>query len=68
MNYEPFRAPLIPSKLLIEDCKVRSSKKQPTSHLYETDRAYYDADDILFIIEGKKEVTLEDENMKQMFK
>ena len=66
-DHELPTAPLIPSKLLNEDCRVsslKSSKKEPTSHLHESDRIYYDAYDRGFIIENKKEDTLDDENMQ----
>jgi len=66
-NHELPRAPLIPSKLLIRDCRVsslRSSRKEPTSYLHETDRTYYNAYDGGLIIKNKKEETLKDENMK----
>ena len=64
-DYELPKAHLIPSKLLIGDCRVsslRSSKKESTSYLHETDPAYYDAYDREFIIENKKEETLEEQN------
>jgi len=38
--------------------------KEPTSYLHKTDPAYYDAYNRGFIIENKKEETLEDENME----
>jgi len=66
-DYERLKAPLIPSKLLIGNCRIsslRSSRKEPTSYLHETDLAYYDAYDRGFIIENKKEETLEEENME----
>ena len=53
-DYELLRAPLIPSKLLIADCRVsslRSSEKGLASYLHETDPSYYDAYDREFIIE-----------------
>ena len=43
-DYELPKAPLIPSKLLIGYCRVsslRSSRKEPTSFLHETDPVYY---------------------------
>jgi len=43
---------------------LRSSREQLTSYLHETYSTYYDAYDRGFIIEDKKEETLEDENMK----
>ena len=66
-DYELPKAHLIPSKLLIGDYLVSSlrfSRKEPTSYLHETDPAYYDAYDRGFIIENKKEATLDDENMQ----
>ena len=66
-DHELPRAPLIHSKLLIKDCRVsslKSSTKEPTSYLHEPDPIYYDAYDRGFIIENKKEETLEEQNMK----
>jgi len=66
-DYELPRAHLIPSELPFGDywvSSLRSSRKQPTSYLYEIDPAYYDAYDREFIIGDKKEETLEDENME----
>jgi len=40
---------------------LRSSRKEPTFYLHETDPTYYDGYDREFIIEDKKEETLEDE-------
>jgi len=66
-DYELPKAPLIPSKLLIGDCRVssrRSFRKEPTSYLHELDPAYYNAYDRGFIIENRKEDTLDDEHMQ----
>ena len=66
-DHELPRAPLIPSKLLIVDCRVsslKSSREEPISYLHETDPIYYDAYDRGFIIENKKKDTLDDENMQ----
>jgi len=60
-------SPLIPLKLLIGDCRIsclRSSRKEPTSYLHETDATYYDAYDRGFLIGDKKKETLEDENIE----
>jgi len=67
LDYELPRAPMIPSKLLIEDCRVsslRSFRKYPTSYLHETNPTYYGAHARGFIIKDRKDKTLEDENMK----
>jgi len=67
-DYALPRAPLIPLKLLIEECRVlslRSSKKGPTSYLHDkSNPTYYDAYDRGFIIEDKIDETLEDENLE----
>jgi len=58
---------LILWQLPIEDYRVsslRSYRKQSTSYLQETNTPYYDAYDKGFIIEDKKDETLEDKCMK----
>jgi len=58
---------VIPSKFLTRDYRVsslRSSRKEPTSYLHETDHAYYDTYDREFIIENKRKETIEEENIE----
>ena len=69
LAYKPPRTPLIPWQLPTRDYKdssLRSSGRQPTSYLNETDSnsICYDAHDRRFIVEVKKEETVEDEHMK----